>query len=186
MPNHCYAQISVEEKYQEKLEEISKVGLCRYYRPMPEEIRRTTSPSRLVTESEYANQMTENETKGHKRYPITKEMQRDLLCKYGHENWYNWSAENWGTKWGCYENLFDNGTYSFTSAWCPVTDSIIELLAKDIPNFTYNYEEEQGWGSNIEYADGIEISRNDFEEFEDVNADLDFSDSIDNLKDLKL
>ena len=35
MPNHVYSIISVEEKYIDKLEEISKVGLCRYYKPMP-------------------------------------------------------------------------------------------------------------------------------------------------------
>ena len=61
MPNHCYAQITVEKKYEKKLAEIAKVGLCRYYRPMPEELEQTTSPTRVVSEKEYAKQMKLNE-----------------------------------------------------------------------------------------------------------------------------
>ena len=45
MPNHVFNHISVEEQYADKLQEITKVGLCRYYRPMPEELTDSVSGS---------------------------------------------------------------------------------------------------------------------------------------------
>lgn len=157
MPNHCYAFITVQEKYEKKLAEIAKVGLCRYYRPMPEELEQTTSPCRVVSEKEYAKQMKLNETAKHKSYPITKDRREYLLDKYGKDNWYDWAYENWGTKWGCYDNEFDDGTYRFTSAWGPIDEEIIlEHFVKDIPTFSYSFEEEQGWGAEFEFNNGEE------------------------------
>jgi len=154
MPNHVYAQISVDEKYADKLKEISNVGLCRYYRPMPEELVQTTSPTRVVTEKEYAKQMKENETAKFKSYPITKDRRQYLLDNYGYDNWYDWAYKNWGTKWGCYDGEYDDGIYSFTTAWNSVSELIINKLSKDIPSFEYFYEEEQGWGAEIDMVDG--------------------------------
>lgn len=81
MPNHCYAHITVSEKYSKKLEEIAKVGLCRYYRPMPEELVNTSSPARVVTQEEYDKQMEENKTDKFKSYPLTIDRKRCcLIC----------------------------------------------------------------------------------------------------------
>jgi len=154
MPNHCYAHINVSEKYRNKLEEIAKVGLCRYYRPMPEELVNTSSPARVVTQEEYDKQMEKNKTDDFKSYPLTIDRQKMFLDLYGADNWYDWTQRHWGTKWGCYDNDYSHGTYSFTSAWGPVDDSIIELLSKDIPSFSYSFEEEQGWGAEFEIEDG--------------------------------
>lgn len=159
MPNHVYAQITVSEKYSKKLEEISKVGLCRYYKPMPDELINTSSPARIVTQSEYDKQMEKNKTDKFKHYPLTIDRQKMLLDKYDADNWYDWAYVNWGTKWGCYDNEYDDGTYRFTSAWGPIDSSIIlELLVKDIPTFSYYYEEEQGWGAEFEFENGEETS----------------------------
>ena len=101
--------------------------------------------------------MKENETAKHKSYPITKERRKYLLDRYGYDNWYDWAYKNWGTKWGCYDNEYDDGTYRFTSAWGPIDDSIIlEFLVKDIPTFSYYFEEEQGWGAEFEFENGEE------------------------------
>ena len=39
------------------------------------------------------------------------------------QGWYNWSVENWGTKWNAYDvdtNVTDQGiSYDFTTAWSP-------------------------------------------------------------------
>tara|TARA_R110000772_G_scaffold81749_6_gene173724 strand:- start:502 stop:1131 length:630 start_codon:yes stop_codon:yes gene_type:complete len=164
----------VPKKYEKKLQEIAKVGLCRYYRPMPAELEQTTSPVRVVTESEYAKQMKENETAKHKSYPITKDRQKFLLEKYGKDNWYEWAYENWGTKWGCYDNECDDGTYRFTSAWGPIDANIIlEFLVKDIPTFSYSYEEEQGWGAEFEFEDGEETNALEWDlpDWEDTDND---------------
>jgi len=173
MPNHCYAWITVQEKYKKKLQEIAKVGLCRYYRPMPEELVQTTSPTRVVSEKEYAKQMKENETAKFKSYPITKDRRQYLLDNYGHDNWYDWAYKNWGTKWGCYDNEYDDTTYRFTSAWGPVDDSIMELLSKDIPSFSYSFEEEQGWGAEYEVEDGEIVNSLEWETPDWVETDHD-------------
>jgi len=129
MPNHVYSVISVEEKYADKLKEIAEIGLCKYYKPMPKELD-VQAPNRNLA---LAEKLTE---------------------KYGHADWYSWRNANWGTKWGCYEEDIEDGVYHFATAWSPVDDSIIEMLLKDIPSLCYQWEEEQGFGEEMEYENG--------------------------------
>lgn len=154
MPNHVYCNISVEEKYADKLKEIAKVGLAQYYKPRPKDLEDTTSPARIG----------EN---------ITQEESDRLIELYGHNNWYDWSYQNWGTKWGCYENEYEDGHYRFTTAWNPLDTEILDMLAKDIPDFWYTWEEEQGFGQEIEYTDGesLLILEWDIPEWENTNND---------------
>jgi hypothetical protein len=140
---------------------------------MPKELESTTSPARIVSEEEYIKQMKANETAKHKTYPITEERSKYLTDKYGFNNWYDWAYHNWGTKWGCYDNEYDDGTYRFTSAWGPVDDSILERFAKDIPTFSYSYEEETGWGGQFEMEDGEIVDSLHWEEPEWENVDGD-------------
>lgn len=56
---------------------------------------------------------------------------------YGENNWYDWSCENWGTKWNsedahC-EWFSDSLVYDFETAWSPC-DPVIEALAKMFPD----------------------------------------------------
>ena len=156
MPNHVYAWITVQEKYAYKLKEISNVGLCRYYKEMPDELVHTASPARVVSQKDYDEQMKKNKKEKYPSYPLTKSMQIDLIDRCGYDNWYDWAHENWGTKWGCYDGEYDDGTctYRFTTAWNSVSELIINKLSKDIPSFAYFYEEEQGWGAAIDMVDG--------------------------------
>lgn len=163
MPNHCYAQITVSKKYRKKLEEIAKVGLCRYYKPMPEELVNTSSPARVVTQEEYDKQMEKNKTDDFKSYPLTIDKQKMLLDLYGADNWYDWAHKYWGTKWGCYDNDYSHGTYSFTSAWGPVSGDIMDMFLNDIPTFEYSYEEEQGWGAEFNIVDGEQVKMLEWE-----------------------
>lgn len=174
MPNHVYSQIafnnlSVEQI--QKLHEISTThnGICGYYRPMPDDIRNTTSPTRIVSQTEYDKQMEENKkidrTQAwfHEPLPITKKMQTALLEKYGVDNWYDWACRNWGTKWGCYDQELDGETLHFSTAWGLFELSILDLVAVDFPNFVLTYEEEQGWGGEIEYVDGECVSHHEYD-----------------------
>lgn len=154
MPNHVYCNISVEEKYADKLKEIAEVGLAQYYKPRPKELEDTTSPARIGKN-------------------ITKEESDRLIELYGYNNWYDWSNANWGTKWGCYENEYEDGNYRFTTAWSPIDTEILDMLAKDIPDFWYTWEEEQGFGQEIEYTDGesLLILEWDIPEWENTDND---------------
>ena len=66
---------------------------------------------------------------------------------YGHDNWYNWSIANWGTKWdACESNIQHNDidyfTVSFDTAWSPPI-AWIDNIMQDFPDlcFTLEYEE---------------------------------------------
>jgi|TARA_Y100000033_G_scaffold11131_1_gene10270 hypothetical protein len=135
MPNHVYNSISVEEKYAEKLAEIAKVGLCRYYKPMPDDLQGTTSPQRIP------------ETISQQQYDI-------LMEKYGCTDWYEWANREWGTKWGAYDNNSEDRLYTFTTAWSPPNDEILSMLMEDIPSFTFFWEEEQGYGMEFDVTNG--------------------------------
>lgn len=72
---------------------------------------------------------------------------------------YQWSIENWGTKWGAYdihlmeEDTVGDGTvcYQFNTAWNPFNYNVSEAMSKPFPSliFHLNYFERgmgfQGW-----------------------------------------
>ena len=162
MPNHVYNIISVEEKYADKLEEISKVGLCKYYAPMPKEIEKTSSPPTVVSEEEYKKEPVVNNG-SFKSYRTTKKKVKNLIKKYGASNWYDWANKVWGTKWGCYDNECHDGIYSFTSAWSPPSEKIIRKLSEDIPTFTFEWEEEQGYGAVWQSINGVLMNMEEYD-----------------------
>ena len=84
------------------------------------------------------------------------------------DHWYDWNVRNWGTKWDVaihheeqypetelIEDWSDRLIYSFNTAWSPPV-SAIEELSKQYPNltFTLSYEEETGWGGEVELTNG--------------------------------
>ena len=86
-------------------------------------------------------------------------------------NWYDWNVRNWGTKWDVAnvdedeypetELMTDEETklqYSFNTAWAPPIPAI-NKLSKQYPSLKINldYEEETGWGGEIEFTDGEEV-----------------------------
>lgn len=70
------------------------------------------------------------------------------------DNWYHWNIDNWGTKWGFYDQECHDSQLDFTTAWSLISDELLDRIAKHIPNFTLDYEEEQGWGGQITYKNG--------------------------------
>ena len=156
MPNHVYAHISVEKKYADKLREISKVGLCRHYRPRPEgldlfEWYNKSHPDNQYDQNDWPQFLNEQKEWIEKQKAFNK-------AQHGAEDWYMWAINNWGTKWGCYDTHFNEDSekahYSFSTAWSPVTPRIMDMFTKDIPSFTYDWEEEQGFGEFHEVKDG--------------------------------
>lgn len=70
--------------------------------PMPKDIRRTASPVWLMEQENYdrwMKQYGDSDREYHEGYPITEEMQQDLLSKYGVDTWEKWAMQYWGTKW---------------------------------------------------------------------------------------
>lgn len=58
------------------------------------------------------------------------------------KDWYHWNINNWGTKWGGTESLFDDDYVSFDTAWSPPIP-FLETVSTRYPNleFTLTYLE---------------------------------------------
>ena len=113
MPNWCNNSISIQgstETIKTLWEEANKEGsgLLNAMKPMPKELDGTTSPTPQEGQA------------GYKGPQPTVD---------GHDNWYDWRVQNWGTKWDIdpKEGLefTDNGDGTaqiagwFESAWAP-------------------------------------------------------------------
>jgi len=167
MPNHVYTCISVEKKYAEKLKTIIKNGgICQYYKPMPKALE--------IMSGSYGS------------HPDNKEKAEELarlqnanLKNFGYQDWYDFSVEEWGTKWGEYEqNEEESDTrldYTYNTAWSPLNAELITMLSRDIPDFSYTWEEEQGFGEEWECKNGqmILIKEWSAPEWEEVITDGD-------------
>jgi len=76
--------------------------------------------------------------------------------------WYGWNMANWGCKWDAsdvstYEHN-NNDTklhYQFNTPW-GLPDQALTTLSSQYPNLTFKveYQEENGWGGEIEIKDG--------------------------------
>lgn len=107
-------------------------------------------------------------------------------------NWYWWNLRHWGTKWDIAVSdgeqwastrleVFEDGEefiYSFQTAWSPPTE-VIDLLTQQFPTLKFNlyYEEEQGWGGEIEWENGEVSSQTEWDipashqDFDDLGRD---------------
>jgi hypothetical protein len=96
-------------------------------------------------------------------------------------SWYNFNNREWGTKWDVavaeddkYSNTYMEGPvangdnlvvyYSYETAWGPAIPAI-EKLSAQYPNLlmTLCYEEETGWGGEMEFLRGEMISQSEYD-----------------------
>lgn len=81
------------------------------------------------------------------------QLSKDCLDKYGHADWYTWSVENWGTKWGAYdyvEKEREPGRFSFAfdTAWS-FPEPIFRKLEEMYPELVFDiasYDEGSNFG----------------------------------------
>lgn len=85
------------------------------------------------------------------------------------DNWYDWNIANWHTKWDACDPMVtveDDGTlnYSFRTAWSPPM-AVIEKFVDTHPDVDvlYHYQEEQGWGGNIEVCQGKLVKHDQYD-----------------------
>lgn len=79
------------------------------------------------------------------------------IQNYGHMTWYEWSRENWGTKWNAYSIDVKDSAVSFDTAWS-APHPVIESLAKKFSDIkiVHKYaDEDMGYNTGeIHYENG--------------------------------
>ena len=108
----------------------------------------------------YKSNMSEEEIKNATRYSTLEDqvsLGRTAVNNYlmhGSIDWYNWSVNNWGTKWNAYGfDYFEvdpkSNTISFLTAWSSVPE-VLTVLSERFPDvqFSYRYADED-IGSNV-------------------------------------
>ena len=132
-----------------------------------------------VTEEEYHSQPPSNKTDAN-------------WFKFDTNDWYNFNVREWGTKWDVavaeddkYSNTnmeeAENGEnyvvhYNFETAWSRPLGAL-EKLSAQYPTllFTLSYEEETGWGGELEILRGEVISES---EYDNMCRDCDATDQM--------
>ena len=118
--------------------------------PLPKELEGTQSPANIVTQKEYDNISPELWAKMNdpnnpsESLPITKKMSDRYIQLYNADNWYEWTRDNWGTKWDTREaqvtRLSDTEViYEFETAWCP-PEGIYKELVNQFPKLEFLLE----------------------------------------------
>lgn len=76
-------------------------------------------------------------------------------------NWYYWNNNHWGVKWDAVRESVEREdellTYYFESPWGPPWEDMMLELSEKFPTiaFTHRYDEEQGWGGEYEFQNGM-------------------------------
>lgn len=162
MPNHVTHKFTIEgteEDIKKFIDEcFDKEGQFDFniLIPMPEILKNTISgnTSEMQTE-EY------------------KVKEKEALDTTGHNNWYNWRLEHWGTKWNAYSTHYENHgkiiQLEFDTAWsCP--EPIFKALLENFPTLTF-----EGYALDEGFCFGavITIGEDDCStEYLDVHAGL--------------
>jgi hypothetical protein len=83
--------------------------------------------------------------------------------------WYSWNCRNWGSKWDAcdVDVLYKEPTtvaYNYNTAWSPSLPAI-EQLSLQHPELTIHieYEEEQGWGGEVAFLNGLVTYKNEYD-----------------------
>ena len=183
MPNWCYNYLSVEGP-QDEVAKL-KAQLNKPFTKVHEQWNMETGKMEMK-EYSYSNPVFAfHNIYNHKQDNVSDEIynaQADHSAPlveqlmFAGNNWYDWNVRNWGTKWDVgvgdedkypETELFDEEdtslNYKFNTAWSPPIAGI-EKLVEQYPNLNFNlsFEEETGWGGEIEYEEGVEVMNSQY------------------------
>lgn len=138
-----------------------------------------------------------SDTEYHGQPPRSADSSFSDWIKFETNDWYNFNNREWGTKWDVavaeddkypdttmedYENAENHVVhYNFNTAWSRPLGAISKLSAQ-YPTllFTLSYEEETGWGGEMEFLRGEIISQS---EYETLCRDCDATDTLEYCED---
>ena len=152
MPNWCQNRVTISgdteavTKFKEAVEGLDEDGNLEEFSfhkiiPMPTDLVGTTSPSKTFKTTKEVKEYNANvpEFEGRKvGMAMTDAHASSLRDKYGCDNWYDWSCDNWGVKWpASYIDINDESddyiVYTFDTPWGP-PNGIYNLLVAQHPD----------------------------------------------------
>ena len=192
MPNWVYNGLTIEGNPEQVKSLIKQMNT-----PFVDSIKPNGDLSYSVTERKYSNPIfsfrniiAPTDLEAYHSIPVFPEK---FDMKFEGNDWYNFNNRNWGTKWDVavsdedkYSNTSiqesENGEnyvvyYNFETAWSRPLGAI-EKLSAQYPTllFTLSYEEETGWGGEMEFLKGEIISSS---EYDNMCRDCDSTDCMD-------
>lgn len=128
MPNYCSNILTLNEDSNDSIVDVLKKHIDEedYFnfeliRPVPKELTQHQAP--------VPKDMDEN-------------YRKELVSKYGADNWWDWCVMNWGTKWNAEINNADEKAICFTTAWSPPIGIVKTLAMITGRDFRLTYIEE--------------------------------------------
>ena len=183
MPNWVMNYLTVEVK-PELVEELKKQVAQPYVMPVQSmgDLNFTVEDKEVDEIFSFWNIIRPTDMEAYPKQPVHSDLSpndegwwADVTAKSRVDNsWYNWNNRNWGCKWDvtnpelCSEE--ENGenlvlVYQFDTPWSPPVPAILKL-SEQYPTLliTLSYEEEQGWGGEIEMHHGQISAESDYED----------------------
>jgi hypothetical protein len=199
MPNWVYNGLTIEgnpDSVKKLMEQMNQpfVKLHDSWNPSTGnmEVKQTTYPNPVFAFHNIFNhtQAGISDEEYLKQPDHTLSLQEAMQFKGNH--WYDFNVREWGTKWDVGVSSDDkypdttmedtaNGEnhvvhYNFNTAWSRPMPALIKLSTQ-YPDllFTLSYEEETGWGGELELLRGVVISES---EYENMCRDCDATDQM--------
>ena len=173
MPNWVSTTLTVrgsEEEIKRFTNGIKDSKILESYVPCPAELHETV-----------AGYVGDDKAEEHRK------QQESNIAKYGHKDWYDWSYDNWGTKWGDCDTdisepmVFSDGSWEvqarYMTAWGPADAGFIKVSAM-FPTllFTFDYDEEAGFFAGTQAIhNGASVFESMYEPCE-YEGEVDYSD----------
>ena len=176
MPNWVYSDLTAEGNKEDIIKLKKHVGEP-YTRPFTDYVSKDGELVRVAKETTFNNPVFSfwNIIKPEDIHAYIFEEDTPIPDNYDQaegwftgNGWYDWNVRNWGTKWDVANvdgeayldteliDETDNSIhYKFQTAWAPAVKAI-GWLSKQYPSlkFTLDYQEETGWGGQVEFIDG--------------------------------
>jgi len=180
MPNWVYNGLTIEGNSEQldKLVEQMNTPFVDYIKPngdLAYSIKQIKYPNPIFS---FRNIIAPTDLEAYHSQPTFPEK---FSMDFDGNDWYNFNNREWGTKWDVavsednqYPNTYmegpvENGEnkvvhYNFETAWSRPIPALQKLSAQ-YPNllFTLSYEEETGWGGEMEFLRGVIISESEYD-----------------------
>jgi hypothetical protein len=180
MPNWVYNGLTIEGNPEQvdKLVEQMNTPFVDYIKPngdLAYSIKQIKYPNPIFS---FRNIIAPTDLEAYHSQPTFPEK---FSMDFDGNDWYNFNNREWGTKWDVavsedakYSNTYmegpvENGEnkvvyYNFETAWSRPLPALAKLSAQ-YPNllFTLSYEEETGWGGEMEFLRGVIISESSYD-----------------------